>query len=704
MALWSKLIPELLSNGNGKPVSSSANEEEDGGDVTTGGGFRSVLPLSAISATVTKSNASLTADSSSRESESNSNPSLMGAQPEVDQTSGGFQIFPHGTTVAGGNSTNPRSEDDVHNSGGIALSIVIVIGICFLVLNVCACAGVFYQRDRVRFKEMLLQRQYKLRPANRDGRRPLSADGAQPMDGAARQSLVSHAIDDEIDGSGIGLRRNVLPHQASTSTMDPHTKVSQWMAQEVSVERCPTPPINNSQQQRNRLNKPALAKLGGSDRYDPRFCDADDPAATLFPQLTKSNKASDIYGLVPVKEENAAEPRPQHVQGPVQSVSPAATVMGSTAAPGHHVIGQNSDGPGLMMMDSASTPSRTSTGRRKARTKSQSSLHKSITKRDVAVGDDDDDGIDYKVYINNDEPAALADVSENEQRSSAYGYGAMDTIRRLNLPKVLPDLPHQDTGATPTTATAAIVLARPSPPNNSSVPICTPAYARLPLTYSGSSEQVTQPGSRYRRQSVESPANCAGGSSPRASFQPVSPSGHYCLGKAIQPFRSESIHSNEDSVPSDAPPPTVLVKSTLAQPLVLAPHPRTTGPLSSTATRSPTSCSSSPYTTPTLLPEAESSCVLVRSGPQELHQTAAPSSERGSVSATSDSPLPATATTGGDVASRRQKQQGVMASPNCSSPSAISNPSNRNSRSWYAQYSQSVISQSIDQESDVNET
>lgn len=36
MALWSKLIPELMSNGNGK-VFTVGNEDEDDGEVVTGG-------------------------------------------------------------------------------------------------------------------------------------------------------------------------------------------------------------------------------------------------------------------------------------------------------------------------------------------------------------------------------------------------------------------------------------------------------------------------------------------------------------------------------------------------------------------------------------------------------------------------------------------------------------------------------------------
>jgi len=73
----------------------------------------------------------------------------MGAQPEAEHTAGAlFPPFPtRPTTNNKGNapiSSSPKTEDNLEG-GSIALSIVIVIGICFLVLNVCACAGVFYQ-------------------------------------------------------------------------------------------------------------------------------------------------------------------------------------------------------------------------------------------------------------------------------------------------------------------------------------------------------------------------------------------------------------------------------------------------------------------------------------------------------------------------------------------------------------------------------
>jgi hypothetical protein len=83
------------------------------------------------------------------DSSSQSPPAVMGAQPEIYQQSslGGFQLFPIGPMTKGacGDSSRPdESRNVAPQTGGIALSIVIVFGICFVVLNVCACAGVFF--------------------------------------------------------------------------------------------------------------------------------------------------------------------------------------------------------------------------------------------------------------------------------------------------------------------------------------------------------------------------------------------------------------------------------------------------------------------------------------------------------------------------------------------------------------------------------
>lgn len=613
----------------------------------------------------------------------------MGAQPEVYQqpSLGGFEVFPIGPMSKGASGNSSRSDDGqdlVPQTGGIALSIVIVIGICFLVLNVCACAGVFYQRDRVRFKEMLIQRQYKLKSTNHDGEGPTS--GAQAAAAGARETLLAlHRVEEdfpELDGSANGMQSG-LPHQASTSTMDPHTKVSQWMAQEITIERCPTPPINN------RLAKPtAQDKLGGSDRYDSRGYDMEDPTSALFPLLTKSPNHQDIYGLLPVKEENSADAKQPITSGQspdfINQVHNNGTFL-KFGDLGH--VGESSP-PFADSASSAQTMSRSSTGRRKARSKSQLGSQRSITtKRDVAVGgdgDDDDEG-NYRVAPDNGE-------DDRRRASALYGYGAMDTtIRRLNLPKVLPDLPHQDVPAE-ATAPSGVDLTGPKTsasnfvPSDQHSPIYTIPYAGLTTGVdSGERSTPISRNERHPRQTMESPP---------ASTVPLSADTKKQLGKSRRKYTAgggpgTSGGSSEAVLLSS--PTSTIVKTNLPQTVVVAPHPRA----NRVAASSPTSG---------LLHQQQQPepCLVIRPGPRQTCQSTSAASTAGGPagvsgydSATNDNETSYPSATA-DVILRRPRQQDA-------STNNPTRPANRNSRSWYAQYSQSFISQSIDQESDKND-
>lgn len=491
-------------------------------------------------------------------------PPVMGAQPDFNDPTLGFPLFPfrpkNNTSLTSGSSGDNATEEP---GGGIALSIVIVIGICFLVLNVCACAGVFYQRDRVRFKEMLLQRQYKLRPAG------LGPAGT-PADAVSNREPTESIKGEEESAAAL---QNDLPHQASTSTMDPHTKVSQWMAQEITIDPCPPPPsgsvsINNKSTSRG-LAAAAVVKLGGSDRYDPRESERE-PSSILFPMLTKSTKATDIYGLLPLKEEG----------GP-QSQKETA------------------------MIEVAPSESTTSTigRRRKTRSRSQSSLHRrSIAKRDVAVGDDDDGGdqfLDDATGATRNEFSRRESLQNEEDNRLSANYSApLDTIRRLSYPKVLPDLPRQRQDV----------------------------------------DQVYSPSDTDR----------VVYSIPSTRTAPHSRGSYY---------RPNQMDATTTTTPSSS-----ILKTNLPQTLVVAPHPR-----SSILVKSSSSGSSSP---PTSVPEPS---LVVRPG---VSAVAARQAELGQP----------------DVVVRRSSD---------ASGSQQRPPSVRNSRQWYAQYSQSLKSQtSVDQPSD----
>ncbi|XP_057369903.1 neuroligin-4, X-linked-like isoform X2 [Daphnia carinata] len=639
MALWSKLIPELMSTGNGKVYPSSSGDEDE-------------------------AEAAPGSSAAEPDSSSHSPSAVMGAQPEVDQQpSGGFQFFPSGP-VKGDRGNSSRTEDgrDVATqTGGIALSIVIVIGICFLVLNVCACAGVFYQRDRVRFKEILLQRQYKLRSGNQGEDRPAPTSGAQAPAAARETLLALHRVEEdftELDGSGNGMEIG-FPHQASTSTMDPHTKVSQWMAQEVTIERCPTPPVNN------RLTKPPQDKLGGSDRYDSRGCDSEDSASALFPLLTKSAKTSDIYGLLPVQEENTAGEKQRIKTGQSSDLVSQTHDNGSFLKFGDLGHVGESSPPFADSASSARTVSRSSMGRRKARSKSQLGSQRSITtKRDVAVGDDEDDG-SYRVALDNEE----------DRRSSAvYGCGTMDTIRRLNLPKVLPDLPLQDVPAGATASSSVPFTMGKSNLSNIALPDRSPPYT---IPHAGLQTSVDS----VERSALLNKNQCQAGGPPSASAPPYSDVKKQSKSRRKQPDNVPSTMSSE-AVCTLSSPTSTIVKTNLPQTVVVAPHPRATVAHSSTANRSVTPSS-------TQQPEP---CLVVRPGPRQPTITMTRSHGGNNYESVANDTESPSAT--GDVVLRRPRQQEASTS---------SRPASRNSRSWYAQYSQSFISQSIDQESDKND-
>lgn len=295
---------------------------------------------------------------------------------EVDQAPGVDRGFPvllqQGATTAGNSSD---TSVPVGEQGSVALSIVIVIGICLLVVNVCACAGVFYQRDRSRFKEMLAQRQYKLRPASSTEPEPKTTTKADKTNKPSSSRAVT---DEEFE---LEEMPSTLLHQPSTSTIDPHTKVSQWIAQEIS-DASSTPPRSHHL----RPSRPDVTKFGGSDRYEASL-------APLFPPLSKTAGASDICNLG-LSESGGCE------QGQIRPALKSSTSRSS---------------------------------RRKARARSQTN---STLKRDVAVGGDDEDF----------PPEAGPFVRFVDDEAAGRENAAMDTIRRLNLPKVLPDLPHQDAG------------------------------------------------------------------------------------------------------------------------------------------------------------------------------------------------------------------------------------------------------------------
>ena len=357
-----------------------------------------MIPLPLANAP-TKNNIFTTAEPPS---ESMNKP--MGAEPETAPEL-------HVRIITNSSSYNNNNSNAAAMSSNVALSIVIVVGLSFLLLNMCAAAGVFYQRDRERFRQKLLRKNYKLRPASermRRGKNENRADSsrAKSVEYSARH-LNGHQETEaaELDGSDNCFES--LPHQ-STSTMDPHVKVSQWMAHEIAEHD-------------SRLGQKTSNAVVASecDLYDPRnarsalssspFSKEDDYQISCLAAFDRDRSSTSHIPLARCDFAKQMKDVPNEF---VTGDEMATTVLLDE----------------VLLKTNISDVNRRSTGRRKARSKSQLSLRRSITKRDVAVGNDED-------VPENVEHVELA---ERDQRGSI-----IHMFNRLHLPKVLPDLPNQ---------------------------------------------------------------------------------------------------------------------------------------------------------------------------------------------------------------------------------------------------------------------
>ncbi|KAG8233578.1 hypothetical protein J437_LFUL000989, partial [Ladona fulva] len=128
--------------------------------------------------------------------------------------------------------------------GGISESstflLIVIVGACFLAVNLCVFAGLYYQRDRIR--RMLAPR--RMRPGievedSAPTEKHSKSKTTTPLIGALRRLGGKEEVakveeeDEEDTGGDAQRRRRWLVRQCSASTMDPHTKVREWIAHDV---------------------------------------------------------------------------------------------------------------------------------------------------------------------------------------------------------------------------------------------------------------------------------------------------------------------------------------------------------------------------------------------------------------------------------------------------------------------------------------
>lgn len=162
-----------------------------------------------------------------------------------------------------GSGTENRPDDGSSQlnamASSVTLSIVIFVGICFLLVNMCAFIGLYYQRDRLKVRERIVNTRYRCvnigneeEDAEDHYMKNESNEGAmeenRDLKNIEIKSILksSEGLYEQVKpGSGKvasvskGGRRLAISRQASSSTVtiDPHTKVKEWIAQEI-VQRC----------------------------------------------------------------------------------------------------------------------------------------------------------------------------------------------------------------------------------------------------------------------------------------------------------------------------------------------------------------------------------------------------------------------------------------------------------------------------------
>lgn len=171
----------------------------------------------------------------------------------------GTRNVEYGTVV----TAAPSLEDNIQIS--TAMNVVIIIGALFLIVNVLIFAVLYYKRSRLKMEERNFRRQYEdMQNANLDidGAGTLREKIPLPSPHAAenapegcnvmkmiRQSTKSEDTYEAVKASEESSnQRFKLARNISSSTLDPHTKVRDWIAHEI-VQRCSPRFLRRTRQQ-----------------------------------------------------------------------------------------------------------------------------------------------------------------------------------------------------------------------------------------------------------------------------------------------------------------------------------------------------------------------------------------------------------------------------------------------------------------------
>lgn len=144
--------------------------------------------------------------------------------------------------------SDKKTQEHVEASSSVVVSLIIIIGILFLLVNICAFGGIYYQRDKLRVRERLFNNRFRCNGANTSRTFGEDEDDVymkteepeianvhkfnknQAYDSVALASVKPEAI----GGKRLGKWTEISRQRSSSSvTMDPHTRVKEWINTEI---------------------------------------------------------------------------------------------------------------------------------------------------------------------------------------------------------------------------------------------------------------------------------------------------------------------------------------------------------------------------------------------------------------------------------------------------------------------------------------
>jgi neuroligin len=150
--------------------------------------------------------------------------------------------------------SDKRTQETIEASSSVVVSLIIIIGILFLLVNICAFGGIYYQRDKLRVRERLFNNRFRCNGANTS--RTFDDDNDDDQDDVYMKTTVeepqianvhkfnkNQAYDsvalasvkpEAIGGKRLGKWAEISRQRSSsTITMDPHTRVKEWINTEI---------------------------------------------------------------------------------------------------------------------------------------------------------------------------------------------------------------------------------------------------------------------------------------------------------------------------------------------------------------------------------------------------------------------------------------------------------------------------------------